>query len=434
MAETNAPGPEGCPQYGEELPLLAVGSLDRDCADLLRKHLADCPGCRASYEAYCRVLETVKGELEPDRPLDTERVLARLRERMGKPSGSGSGGAEGERPVKLLVSMALIVVGVVALLILTRPGTAAPSLTLPEAPDAALLYVSRQPGGRQIKGGDAVQAVEGSVRLRFAKVEVRLKQGGSLRVKENGLELLAGVVAVNVPKDSSFAVSVPSASAAVKATPECRFAVELAAPAQVAVTVAEGQVSVEHARGATALPAGQQASFSAKGVDGAPVAVDARKAFGWLGEELYKGLKLELSVLRPARVSLVLKNVSNGPIGVTGYHPLGVNYQLELRRPASPGPEFVKLVPSLLRVQRAPGVIESVHETLGQIVIEPGQAFELEMDLSALLAEPGTYRVAAEYLGFGPAGGSAAELGLLLRSNEVQVVIAAPRPGAAPQK
>ena len=67
-----------------ELPLLAVGSLDHDCAALLKKHLADCPGCRASYEAHCRVLETVRSEQTPDRPLDTERVLARLRERMGK--------------------------------------------------------------------------------------------------------------------------------------------------------------------------------------------------------------------------------------------------------------------------------------------------------------------------------------------------------------
>jgi hypothetical protein len=339
MGDTISPNPEGCPQYGEELPLLAVGSLDHDCAASLREHLSDCPGCRASYEAHCRVLETVRGELAPDRPLDTEGVLARLRERMGKASGSGTGVADRERSVKLFVSLALMVGGVLALLILTRPGDPVPSLTLPEVPDAALLYAARQPGGRRIEGG-----------------------------------------------------------------------------------------------GTTALPSGRQASFSAKGMEGAPADVDVRKAFGWLSEELYKGLKLDLSVLPPTRVSLVLKNASSGPIGVTGYHPLGVNYQLEIRRPGSASPEFIKLVPSLLRVQRAPGVIEAVHETLGQIVIEPGQVFEIEMDLSALLSEPGTYRIAAEYLGFGPAGGGAAEQGLLLRSNEAQIVIAAPQPGSAPKK
>jgi hypothetical protein len=298
-------------------------------------------------------------------------------------------------------------------------------LKLPDAPDAALLYASKQPGGRQIKGGDTVDAADGGVRLRFAKVEVRMKQGGSLRVKENGIELLAGVVAVNVPKDSSFTVSVPGAGANVKATTETRFAVELTQPSQAAVSVAEGQVSIEHTGGPTTVPAGRRANVTVRGLEGALTEADPRALFGWLSEELYKGLKLDLSVLRPARVSLVLKNTSNGPVGVTGYHPLGVNYQLEIRRPGSASPEFVKLVPSLLRVQRAPGVIEAVRETLGQIVIEPGQDFELEMDLASLLTEPGTYRVAAEYLGFGPSGGSAAELGLLLRSNEAQIVILA---------
>lgn len=417
------PNAEGCPQYRDELPLLAVGALDNDCASLLKEHLSGCLGCRSSYEAHCRVLETVKSESAPDRPLDTERVLARLRERMGKPASGTEGSAEKERPVKLFVSMSLIVVGVIALLLLTRSTDPAPVLVLPDTPDTALLYISKRPGGQKVKSGETVKAEDGSVRLRFAKVEVRLKAGGSLRVKDNGVELLAGVVAVNVPRDASFTVSVPGAGASVQANSEARFIVELVQSTQAAVAVAEGQVSVEHAGGPTVVSAGRRARVSAKGLEGSLAETDPRRLFDWLTEELYKGLKLELSVLRPARVSLVLKNTSSGPIGVTGYHPLGVNYQLEIRRPGSTSPEFVKLVPSLLRVQRAPGVIEAVRETLGQIVIEPGQDFELEMELASLLKEPGTYRVAAEYLGFGPSGGSAAELGLLLRSNEVQISV-----------
>lgn len=420
MSEQNPSTPASCSEFRETISLLAVGALGPDEAIVLKRHLADCKACAASYQEHCRVLESVKREAEPDRPLDTQRVLARLRERLSDATGEEQGRGR-ERPGALLASVLLLVILVVTLLILARPQKPVPPADLPEGADSILFYDIREPGGRRLKQGDVVKGIERSTRLRIGSVEVRLKPGSEVRVMEKGIELLRGAVAVNQPAGAPFKVSVPAAGATITVETETRMAVELDA-SQVCVTVAEGQADVEHAGGKTGLSAGQQARFNMTGLVDGPVKVDPRGAFAWLTAELYEGLKLELSVLRPARVVLDLRNTSDRPISVTGYHPLGVNYQLEILRPGVASPEFVKLAPSALRLQRAPDIIETVRETMGQILIEPGESFELEMDLGGLLAGPGTYRVAAEYLGFGPTGGSAADLGLLLRSNEVQIV------------
>jgi len=431
MSDQNESAPAPCAQHRETIPLLAVGALDRDHAESLEKHMAVCAGCQASYRAHCKILEAVKREVEPDRPLDTERVLACLRERIGEASGGGSGAGK-ERPVALIVAITAISLGVLALLIFARPQTPVDPVDKPGAPDAAIVYSEQAPAGREIKSGESFKAGASSARFRIGEVEVRLKADGELRVKEGGIELLRGTVAVSTPSGKAFEVSVPGAGARIEVKSKARFVVALEA-GTARITVAEGALGVVHAGGQTSLAARQRASVGTTGLAGDPEDVDPRVAFAWLKGELYAGLKLQLIVLRPARVVVSLRNTADTPISVTGYHPLGVNYQLEIRRPGTSSPEFVKLAPSALRLERSPGIVESVRETMGQLVLDPEQTFKLEMDLGPLLTEPGSYRVAAEYLGFGPSGGTAAELGLLLRSNEVRIIIPSGPSGKIPR-
>ena len=423
MSEQNAPERAPCAAFREEIPLLAVGALDRERTVLLEKHLTTCPSCKASYETHCRVLQTVKKESDPERPLDTEGVLARLRERIGKTPTRGKAGdaSQKEHPKALIALIAAISAAVLALLLFPRPNQPDPDIE--PQPDDAVVYSSRSPDGRKLKNGESYKTGSTSARFLIGKVELRLKANSELLLKKNGIELLSGTVAISVPTNTPFETSVPAARAEVTANAKTRFVVELGRDGNAEITVAEGAVTLAHTKGQTSIAAGKRAYFSTEGLIGKAMETDPRIAFKWLTGELYKGLSLKLTTLRPARVVLELKNASEGPIRVTGYHPLGVSYQLEVKRPGSTSPEFVKLAPSALRLKRASGVVESVRETRGQRVIEPDDSFELEMDLSPELREPGTYRVSAVYLGFGPSGGIAAELGLLLRSNEVKIII-----------
>jgi hypothetical protein len=166
----------------------------------------------------------------------------------------------------------------------------------------------------------------------------------------------------------------------------------------------------------------------AGGAPEAPQAADTRAAFAWVQEQLYRGLTLELKVQGAARASFVLLNGGARPVDVAGFHPLGVNYQLELRRPGSQSPEFLKIAPLALRRQLAPGVAEAVPETKGRVTLDPGQSLELELDLRPLLKEPGDYVLAAHYLGFATAAGGASEWGFTLRSAEQTVKLPARTP------
>ena len=60
MSEQNPSAPAPCAEFREEIPLLAVGSMDPARTEVLEKHLADCAACKASYKAHCQVLEAVK--------------------------------------------------------------------------------------------------------------------------------------------------------------------------------------------------------------------------------------------------------------------------------------------------------------------------------------------------------------------------------------
>jgi hypothetical protein len=170
---------------------------------------------------------------------------------------------------------------------------------------------------------------------------------------------------------------------------------------------------------------GQASRMQAGGVPEPPRAVEARAAFAWLREQAYQNLKIELALVPaaagpPTTAVVSLRNVGSRPMSVMGYHPLGVNYQLEVRRPGERTPEFVKLAPRTIRRHVAPGATATLAETRGPVRLDPGAAYELELDLRSLMKGPGTYLLAGHYLGFEPPAPGADPQGYTLRSSDVK--------------
>jgi len=428
---SKGPGDGGCAEFREALPLLAAGALPADEAAAVRRHLETCDDCRACSEEQRRLIETVRREGEPGRPLDTQRVLSALRKRLAQeaPPGPPPAATEG-RPFLLVAFVVLLAVAVLALFALSQPAQP-PPVQPPPAPNViATQYGPEAPEGVPLRAGAECRAGSGGLRLHCANgVVIRLREGAGARVTEaRGLELLAGAAAVEVPRGVDFAAHVPDAGAALSVAGPARFLVTLVANDEVEVVVAEGMVRIAAPRRPVELVQGQRSRVRLRGTPEPPQEADVAAAFAWVLDQLYRGLTLELKVQGAARASFVLLNGGARAVDVAGFHPLGVNYQLELRRPGSRSPEFLKIAPLALRRHLAPGVTEAVPETKGRVTLDPGQSLELELDLRPLLKEPGDYVLAAHYLGFPTAAGGASEWGFTLRSAEQTVKLPARNP------
>jgi hypothetical protein len=421
---STGPADGGCAEFREALPLLAAEALPADEAAAVRRHLETCDGCRRCFEEQRRLLETVRCEGEPARPLDTQRVLEALRKRLAQEAPPGPPPAATEarpQPLLLIAFVVLLAASVLALFALSRPAPQ-PVQPPPASGVIATQYGPETPEGVPLRAGAECRAGAGGLWLKYANgTEVRLREGTSAFVAEaSQLELRSGAAAVQTPRAVVFAVRATGAGAAWRATGPARFLVTLTAPDEAEVVVAEGNVDFTGQGGTVALAAGQRARVKAGGVPEAAQPADTRAAFAWVQEQLYRGLTLELKVEGPARASFILRNGGTRVVDVAGFHPLGVNYQLELRRPGSSSPEFFKIAPVAVQRHLAPAITEAVPETKGRVTLDAGQSLELGLDLKPLLKEPGDYVLAAHYLGFAtPAGGS--EWGFTLRSAEQTV-------------
>jgi hypothetical protein len=71
-----------CGDYRADLNLLASGALSVEDARRAREHLQTCAACKEYYETQREVSELARKESEAVPPLDTEKVLVRVKERM----------------------------------------------------------------------------------------------------------------------------------------------------------------------------------------------------------------------------------------------------------------------------------------------------------------------------------------------------------------
>lgn len=425
------PSPQ-CAGFRQDLPLLETGALDAARADAVRRHLDACPACRAEWAAFSRAFQAAEQESRPDRPLDFGRILRALRLRIAtEPRTPRSGGLPPlprRWPLWLLLFFLLCLGGLTAAHFIFRDPS--PPVVVP--PPVLAEYSGADSQIREsLRAGDERTAEKAGARVRLpGGAWLMLSQGARVRVRAAGvLELLQGQAAARLPPASKPLVVVLGRAEA-RCAPGARATLRSpsASVDAPAVEVAEGEVELQAPPApALRLTAAQSAARSPDGASFISGTCEPKAVWAWLHEELHAGLALELHAdpaPQPPLWSgrLVLRNTGARAVRAAGFHPLGVSgvrYQLELRRPGAAASEFHKLAPLALR-RSSPAVVEPLSPAHGAILLQPGESYELDLNLLPLLTERGEYELAAHYLGFAESESEGAG-GFSLRSPPVKL-------------
>ncbi|MCZ7644746.1 MAG: hypothetical protein M5U26_05605 [Planctomycetota bacterium] len=432
--EANANGlPEA---LREDAALLAMGALLPEEAREIEARLDAHPGGRRLYESYRQAWSQVREDGRAEGDLDAQRVLKALRRKLAeesrtslKPVPAPPATTAHGQAIWAGAVLALAAVAVIAAALFFSPQGPPPPGPGPHAPAAPLAHAEPLPGDEDeplpLRAGESLTAQADGQRLLFASgVDVRLRESSRVRLRDAGLlELEAGEAAVYVPPSvKGFAVR--AGKGAAQADGEARFALRLGEPGAV-LTVAQGEAVFSGAEGKVGVAAGQGSSLDAEGRPGPPRAADAEQATAWVVERTQKSLalKLRLEPAGPTGVALAyasLENVGEHPVRVIGFHPLGVNYNLERLRGEAKEGSFAKLAPRKLRRRLAPDLAEELSFSRTPVTLEPGQSYELEMDFGAYREEGGpSLRIAVHYLHYESPTGGQQGWGFTLRSNEV---------------
>ena len=175
-----------CADYRADLNLLASGALSVEDARRAREHMQTCAACREYYETQREVSEVARKESEAVPPLDTEKVLGRVKERMASASpqelqretegnskrsswlGTGAG-------LGFLVLIALIFI-FIPVKDTSAPGTGTDPKTNPPTPPVGTNNPPAQP--------NTLQGISVSIQISYDNLG--LPQLGTLLMKNGG--------------------------------------------------------------------------------------------------------------------------------------------------------------------------------------------------------------------------------------------------------
>ncbi|MBI3829356.1 MAG: zf-HC2 domain-containing protein [Planctomycetes bacterium] len=448
MAETAVDTAGTCARYQEDIPMLAVGALSPEETEALQKHLQSCAACRQVYENNRGVLELVRQESSPSVMLNSRRVLEAMKKRMAEESRSvyePAPALTAKARIYWLAGLAGVAAAAcIAIALLIAPDDGKHIPVIPGDPDR-IAVGEAQPAGaakpRPVFKGDRIKAEATGARVSYATgMDCRLRQDAELFcVSVSAVELADGVSAFYVPPGiEGFQVRGRESNTTASAQTGARFMLRVSGKnGEDIVQVAEGSVDVRGKAGAAVrVYAGSGTRVPAAGTPDAPEPIDVVAEFGWVGNQSSKNLACEFKASEyptPGGIwtgTLALRNTGERALTVAGYHPLGSNYQLEIRKEGEKSSSFTKIAPRQLSKRSASGNAEPVMETSSEVTLEPGQSYELEVDLRTLVKEGGPYTVAAHYQVFSQpkASGAESKWGFALRSDAAKVFAPLPKP------
>lgn len=430
-----------CARYQEDIPMLAVGALSPEETEALQKHLQSCAACRQVYENNRGVLEMVRQESSPSVMLNSRRVLEAMKKRMAEESRTvyePAPALTARARIYWLAGMAGVAAAaciVIALLVAPDDSKRVP--VKPGDPDR-IAVGEAQPAGapkpKPVYKGDRFKAESTGTRVSYATgMDCRLRQDAEIYcVSASAVEIDGGVSAFYVPPGiEGFQVRGRESNTTASPQTGARFMLTVSSrDGEDVVQVAEGSVDVRGKAGAAVrVYAGHGTRVPAAGTPGAPEPIDVVAEFGWVGDQSSKNLACEFKAAeypQPGGLwtgTLVMRNKGDRALTVSGYHALGSNYQLEIRLEGEKSSSFTKIAPRLLSKRSASGSAEPVMETSADVTLEPGQSYELEVDLRAVIKEGGPHTVAAHYQVFSQPKASGAEnkWGFALRSDSAKV-------------
>lgn len=443
-AESTTPA---CAGLREDLPLLAIGAVPEAEAAGIRAHLQQCAACRQAYEAHRGVLDLVRQESSPSVMLNSKRILAELQRRMSAETRASFEPAPAVTPRARILwlaglagaaAAACLVIGV---LLSPSRGNRLPlqAENAGRAPVAVVQATAEAKPEPKFAGDRHAAKAEGEQIHYPSGMDGLLQSGAQVHfASANAVQVEGGEAAFYVPPGiEGFQVRGRTAFAQASVQSGARFIVVVQAGRGEAEVykVAEGTVEVRNGAGVSIrVNAGQGTRVVPGGAPAVPEPIDVAAEFAWAGDPSARNLACAFKAesLPPANGlwsgTLVLHNAGSKPASAAGYHALGSNYQLEIRREGEQSSSFTKLVPRVLRKRASGEGAEPVLESSGEVALEPGQSYELEVDLRKLLREPGAYLLTAHYQVFTKprAKGAETRLGYALRSQPLRVLVPAP--------
>ncbi|MCW8132095.1 MAG: zf-HC2 domain-containing protein [Planctomycetota bacterium] len=433
-----------CARIREDIPMLAVGGLSAEEAAEIRRHVDGCAECRQVYEDNRGVLELVRQESSPSVMLNSKRVLAELKRRMSEESRASYEPAPALTPRGRVLWLAGLVgvaaAACVSMALLLGPGVKTPHPVAKEDGSRAPVAYMLPPGAPKPKPvfkGDHYEAEAQGVHITYPSgLEGRLQDDARLHfVNASALEVNEGTAAFYVPPGiEGFQVRGTASNATAASRTGARFMlVAKGGPGGADfVKVAEGVVEVRGATGpAVRVDAGQGTRVSVNGVPAAPEEIDVVAAFDWVDDQSARNISCTFKAGEypaPGALwlgTLAVRNTSEKTVTVAGFHMLGANYQLEIRREGEKTGYFTKLAPRVLRKRAAGGNAEPVLESSSEMTLEPGQSYELEVDLRGVVKEAGPQTLIAHYQVFSQpkATGLESKWGFALRSQAIKIFV-----------
>lgn len=433
-----------CARIREDIPMLAVGGLSAEEAAEIRRHVDDCAECRQVYEANRGVLELVRQESSPSVMLNSKRVLAELKRRMSEESRASYEPAPALSPRGRVLWLSGLVglagAACVGMALLLGPSFKPQHPIVKEDPNRSPVAYMMPPGeskSKPVYKGDRYEAEATGVRVSYVSgLDCRLQEDARLHfVNASALEVSEGTAAFYVPPGiEGFQVRGNASNATATPKTGARFIlIAKAGPGGTDfVKVAEGVVEVRGANGPTIrVDAGQGTQVSVNGVPAKPQDIDVVAEFDWVDDQTARNISCTFTAADYPVVgsmwlgTLAMRNTSEKAVTVAGFHMLGSNYQLEIRREGEKTGYFTKLAPRVLRKRAAGGKAEPVLESAGEVTLEPGQSYEMEVDLRGVVKEPGPQMLIAHYQVFSQpkAKGLENKWGFVLRSHETKVFV-----------
>ncbi len=426
---------QSCEKYREELAALRCGESGVLPADELDAHFSECDDCRAAHDEGGRLFEL----LDSFQPDPAPEGAARLR--LAIATGKYRPGRTESAPRRLIPLPLAALVAAAAFFAALWLGSAIDWKSDSTTEDRTVAVLTGADGletggkstprpGDPLKAGVHLSVAEdGRASLilhRGARVELAGGSRFELRAADS-LYLESGrLLAVVRKAGKPFIVRTPHAEVLTLGT---RFTVD-AGVESTKVTVGEGRVRFTHlgpGNGSVEV-AGRQTSTVLAGAKPSSPAAASAGDLAWTGaprrRQLEIGLTLDAPRVqsgKPVIARLRLTNRSKSALSVDGSGRGRSSYFVRIDDPAGRRSHFAAAV---LKAR-----VDGMRTRAPLVRLRAGGTYELEIDLSAFLNRPGTYRVAAVYLE-SAATATTDWSGALESGEQVLLVTPAPKKGA----